>query len=301
MAVKNVQWQTHLSRSGNQNDGTGFAEEFFVIECDADADTTAIQGASFGGIAAPIFGSTHPTASLYCNQTEYTPMSQNTRRVFQCRADYSDDPIVDPLTLPPAIEWDFSEDGDVPYFLDCSSTPKPVTNSAGELFQDYLTRANGAITASFSINLTPGAAASMASTLTQYTYPVTAVNSGGITFDGLTLNANQARIKGANISALTKQLVFGTYVQFRTVKFNLAFKANWQDKIDDRGFNQKWTSNADGSVTLKEIVKGVPPTKPDRPWPLDGNGNAKPNITDMPSQLTFQPYPQMSFSVFNFS
>jgi hypothetical protein len=299
MSVTSVNWQTHLSRSGNQNDGTAFAEEYFVIQCNADTNSTSIQGASAGGTTAPLYGSLHPVQSfLYCNSTEYTPMQQNTRQIFQCRAMYTDDPIVDPLTQPAVINWNFSDDGQQPYFLDCSSTPQPVVNSAGELFSDYLTRANGTITATYAINLTPSAAASMAQTLVNYTNPVPAANQGGFTFDGLSISDNQALIKGATISGLQKQNVLGVYVQYRTVTYSLAFKYSWQDKVDDRGFNAKVSS---GTGLQPIVMSNLTPQQLSTPWPLDGSGNAKSSPSATPASLTFQPYPKMSFSVFSFS
>jgi hypothetical protein len=322
MSVVSVRWQTHLSRTGDSSDATATAEEYFIVICSADTDSTQVWGAvdPTSGLIAPTYGSLHPTqGTLYCNGTQYTPAEQNTRRIFQVRANYTDDFDQDPLTEPAAIEWDFAEDGDQPYFLDftspatpsnylsstaqpptSSSGPKMVTNSAGEQFSDFLTRNGGSITATYSVNVEPSSAASIAQTLVAYTYPVPSINSGGFTFDGLSIGTGQALIKGGTIGAVQRTKIEGEWVYYRNVKYSLAYKQNWDDSIDDRGYNEQWGSDPSGNTTLKEIVKGLPPVKPDRPWPLDGSGAAKPNITDPPSKLTFKPYPQQSFGVFDF-
>ena len=58
----------------------------------------------------------------------------------------------------------------------------------------------------------------------------------------------------------------------------------------------------DGSNKLTEIIKGVPPVKPDSPWPLYPSGHPMANVTDKPTPLlTFYPYPQLAFSGLGFS
>ena len=312
MAVVSVKWQGHLSRSGEQPDGAATAEEYFAIVCDADTDTTAVQGAAdpTTGLRAPTYGYAHPTTgALYCNTTEYTPMQQNTRRVFQCRAMYTDQFEQNPLTAPPAIAWDFSEDGETPFFIDCTPSsvtgpngqpgPQPVLNTAGERFQDFLTRKGGTITATFAVNLAPSAAASMAQTLVAYLYPVPATNSTAITFDGLSVSVGQVLMLGANITDLQKTKIYGTLVQYRTVTFKLAFKNVWTYTVDDRGFNQKATVGSNTSLQPVPVNPAVAMSPGG--WPLDGHGKAKPNITDAPAPLTFYPYPQMTYAPFNFS
>jgi hypothetical protein len=323
MAIKRVAWQTQMSKTGEQTDGSAGAEEYFVIESDVDTDSTQVWGTTdpVSNVSSPVRGVAHPTLDyLICVQTQYMPVDQNTRRVFQCRANYSDDFDTNPLNDPPDIQWNFSEDGQKPYFLDCTAGngssgsgsntsqpstattgPKRVTNSAGELFEDYLTRAGGTATATFSVNVLPAAAQAMAPTIVAYAYPVTAISSDAITFDGENVAAGQTRLKGGTISGIQKQRVNGEWVYWRTIQYAVAFKSNWDDVVDDRGFNATWAANSDGSTLLKEIIKGAPPVKPDRPWPLDGMGNAKPNATDAPAQLTFKPYPQLPFSVFHFA
>jgi hypothetical protein len=70
----------------------------------------------------------------------------------------------------------------------------------------------------------------------------------------------------------------------------------WYDVIDDRGLNQLVTVS--GNKVLQPITKGGTPAKPDRPWPLNGSGAAKPNATDTPYSLIFQPYNQQAFTGF---
>lgn len=38
-----------------------------------------------------------------------------------------------------------------------------------------------------------------------------------------------------------------------------------------------------------------------KPWPLDDKGNAKPNASDTPATLDYQPYTSMDWSPLRFS
>jgi hypothetical protein len=309
MAVTQVSWQAHLSRSGVQTTGELYAEEYFLIKCDGDTDSTTVQGAAAGGTTAPIYGAAHPAAAMYCNFTEYRPVQNETRRAFQCRAQYTDEVPVDPLTAPADIQWDFSEAGELPYFLDCTPSsvtgpngengPQPVVNSAGDKFQDYLTRATGDVVGTYTVNMVPTLAGLRAGQVIPYVKPVPAMNSDSFSFDGQSITQYQARIKGVRIGGIQVALVNGSKVYYRSVGTTLAFRDDWRLKIDDRGTRFLNANNVLQPIGGLSIVPND--TANTLGWPLDGDGNAKPNRTDDPAQLTFYPYPPMPFSGFGFA
>src|SRR4051812_10808629 len=119
-----VQHQSHLSRTGVDEKGFKTATEYYVAKNSADTNTVAAETATDGSVTVPKRGRAHPfDASRKCKTVEVTNMDNNTRRVFQIRAEYSNHPdiVEDPLDVPPKWTWDFQEAGSVPYFIDNTS------------------------------------------------------------------------------------------------------------------------------------------------------------------------------------
>jgi hypothetical protein len=110
----------------------------------------------------------------------------------------------------------------------------------------------------------------------------------------VTISTGQAKLKAYTAGPVQTE----NGVAYREVQFVMEFRASWDHTIDDRGFNEK---DPAASGKLKEVVKGTPPVKPDKPWPLDGSGAAKAAATDAPAILTFRPYARLSFAGFNFA
>lgn len=219
--------------------------------------------------------------------------SESPRMHWEVQVDYSDTITIDqnPLQLPDEISWDFGETNEA-YFIDENSTPKLVTTIAGELFQNLPTRETGTISATVKRNVSSYDPAQA------ITY-LHACNSDSFTIDGKVVNINQAKMSSISCGGWQFAKVNGVQIAYRQETFHLKFKEDWDDHIDDRGFNEKDTANAG---KLKPILKGTPAgTKVDKPWPLNGSGAAKTNSTDTPYSLDFRPYKQLAYSIFSFS
>jgi hypothetical protein len=192
-----------------------------------------------------------------------------------------------PLTDPVDYDWDFSASSQ-PYFIDeTPTTPLLGTNSAGEPYENFLEREVGEISVTVADNIVPSAwdpsvaAVYMAD-------PSTALNNASMTIDGKSISAGQARMGGIKCSGIKER----NGVDYRTRTIVLKLRANWDQVVEDRGYHFKLASGK-----LSEIVKGKPPVKPDKPWPLDGAGNAMFAATSTPATRTHKPYPRKDFGI----
>lgn len=294
MAWIKVGEQSHLSQSEAGADEST-AVRVFVCVSDSPTDSVAAETADDGTTAIPETAAVHPAdptrrvKSVQVQADEEAP-----RTVFTVRVNYSSKveeqkKEEDPTDRPDEITWDF-EDKAQPYFKDeTTPTPKNVVNSAGEPFEEFLERDAGSLTATVRRNVAPG-----------YYDPATAiaykdvVNQGGFRLDGKQIADGQAKLKAYTAGATKTENGF----TYREVQWVLQFRESWDDKIEDRGFNEK---DPDNPGHVKAIVTNIPPTKPDKPWPLDGSGAAKLFSDDAPEVLTFKPYKKKSFAKFKFS
>jgi hypothetical protein len=299
-----VQMQDHLSIDTVEENGVLRSTIFHLIEWTGNATGNDCRGCNDGTNSTPQRTNAHPfNSALYASRIEIRPAEQNSRSIFQQRTEYSDDldGATNPLSDPPIIEWSIAEDGQQPYFIDNNPAGvKPTVNTAGERFSDFLQRYQGSVSATFSINIpVTGSGSWNPATAIQYCgNPLgTAINNDTFTFDGYTVPQYVGRARGCTCGPTQKM----NGVSYRVKKWSLAFKYNgWLDKIDNRGFNALVTM-PDMTNKLTEIIKGIPPVKPDSPWPLYPSGHAMENVTDIPTpQLTFYPYPQLAFSGLGF-
>lgn len=263
------------------------ATQFWVVNYDSPANCILALIATDGTNTIPSIGQSHPDdSSLYVNKVQAKP-NGDTAQSFLVEVDYSDQVQQNPLEVPAAIAWDFDE-ATQPYFLDNDpSGPKPCVNSAGEPFETLLEREAGKIKCTIVKN-------QASYNPTQAVTYSEAVNSDSFSLDGVTISEGQAKMKAITGGAKTTVNIGGTDVTYRPVTYTIHFREDWNDVIEDRGYHE-----SDGSGKLKEINKGTPPIKPDKPWPLDGSGGAKPNATDTPETITFYPYSTQPFSTFS--
>ncbi len=268
------------------------AKRTFIVQYDAStppASYAAIETADDGDTAIPAIGASLTGDTLRKAASISVKPRDQTGLLFDVEVEYTtgtvEAPAESPLDEPAVFEWDFSASSQ-PYFWDESDTPKPTLSSAGEPFENLLEREVGEIVVTITKNIEPAAWNPI--TAASFMYPATAVNSGSMTVDGVSVSAGQARFAGVRCSGI--QTANG--IQYRTLSVTLKLRSSWDHVIDDRGFHE-----LDGEGGLKEIVKGTPPVKVDKPWPLDGSGAAKANVDDEPAKLTFKPYPAKDFSV----
>ena len=281
-----VKRQGHLSESEQSDDGTKTAREIYLVVFDSPASAVAAEVAA----GVPVRGAAHPEdATRTARSKRPTCLDESNRQHWQVEVTYSDappeagegeEPEENPLARPMEVSWDFSTQEEA-YFVDNDpDEPKPVVNSAGQPFEELLTREVAAIVVSVRRNVTtfdPAAGMTMMDKL----------NAAPFDLDGVTIAARQAKLVGLGVGPV--QIENG--VTFREASFTLKIRENWDDVIEDRGFSQ-----LDSNGKLTEIVQGSPPTRVDKPWPLDGEGKAKANPTDKPAPLTFKPYGEMSFA-----
>lgn len=215
--------------------------------------------------------------------------------IWQAQVDYSDSlDFMSPFDQPPVITWDFSSANQT-YFIDNSSTPKPVVNSAGQPFEQLLERETGTVVVTYKKNVASFDPA-QAITYCGDGVHAKAVNSDALTIDGAPLTANQVLMGGMQASEW--KLTNG--IRYRELTFTLKLRGSWDDTIADTGFNELVSGN------LTPIyMTDADPTKPniptDKQWPLDGSGVGKDDSSDPPATLTFKPYKPLAFATFGFS
>ena len=299
MAWTKVKEQGMLNRSV-RGVGESTATRYYTATSDTATTTWAAEAASDGTTTIPVTGELLPGDALgrQCKTVEARAENDSFNKVFTIQCDYSNALQTSPLDQPARISWDF-DDATQKYFFDNDPSPpsggpgKPVVNSAGESFEDLLERETGSIRATVKKYI-----AANAYDAGQAVAFKDSVCSDSFTIDNVNISAGQGKMKALTAGEVQTMMVNGVQVQYRERTMTLQFRNSWKDLVDDRGFNEADTNN---SGKLKEIVKGTPPTKTDKPWPLDGNGGAKPNVTDTPAQLTFYPYTPRSFSGFSFT
>ncbi|MCE9553418.1 MAG: hypothetical protein K8T91_08595 [Planctomycetes bacterium] len=289
MAITSVKLVGQSSTSKRESGGARTAEETYLVKADAALSTVAAETASAGGVSIPAIGAGHTddperkVTNVSAEHKDGHPMICEVKVEYstaEANADGSDKQE-NPLDRPPDIDWGGS-DVTESYFRDTADNP--VVTSAGEPFENFLERERGERI----LTVTRNEAALDINLLEDYKH---AVNSDQFVIDGVPIPAGMAKM-GTATAKRSRENETDYYAITYPIKLN---KAGWKHKVDDRGFNEK-----DGD-TLKEIVKGTPPVKVDKPWPLNGSGGACATADALPYVLTFEPYFEKPFSVFAFS
>jgi hypothetical protein len=131
------------------------------------------------------------------------------------------------------------------------------------------------------------------------------VNDGAVVIDGVTYAAGTCKLSPITATKQTEKInVNGTQVTVVYYRRTMTIKARhegWDHLVQDVGVNEKTTvTSTNGPVVqIKPILNSIG-VQVKKPWPLDGNGKAKPNVTDTPETLTFKPYTRMSWSGLTF-
>jgi len=300
MALKTVKNQTHLGFSDNKG-LLRTATEYFLVTFDAPASPGDAELAS----GVPNYGDPWTVDGVVIDslrtmqhkraQAASVENAQAGRYYWQVQCDYTteNDVTVNPLTQPGVTKWTFSEDTEN-YFIDNSTTPKPVVNSAGEPFEKLPERKKSVLSAVF----------------TKY-YPATfsalnfvavadQINPATFTLDGIAISGGTCKFGCGELGTPTTiQLGSGgtfTIISYRQGTVNLAFLPNWNDVFEDRGLNYlQSTSTTVGTLVtsttkLAPIVQGTPPAQVKKGFPLNGSGQPQSTPTVAGASLTFAPY-----------
>lgn len=309
MAVVSVKLQ---KERGSNKDGIYSCTREYQVAF--DVPNAGIFSAMFAqaadGTGIPEYGSVHPTNGIIRVTSIDAELSGDSLRHYKVTVEYTQKEQADkpdnPLDRSPEIAWSYAEATE-PYFLDrtpeSEKGPKPVTNSAGEPFDQYLERECGTLTITIMRNeLTYDAAA-----IDQYSHTV---NSKSVRIDNTIYDPGTLKLSPVTA---TKQRETYTDAQGNPVTVTYykktyvlkASRAGWNHKVLDVGVNERVEvddPDHEGTklVMLRPIMDRPQSThQTTKPWPLDGQGQKKPNISDKPEELTFRPYSSKDWTDIN--
>jgi hypothetical protein len=301
MAVTSVKKQSAKSTS-KRGQGGKTASDVYLVTCDvAPTSPVVIETATDGVTAIPAVGNEHDDDAARLVTTITPAALDGTRLTWLVTVEYSSsettlvDPGTSPLDEDPTTKWDFSA-ASKPYFIDATGVYS--LNTAGEPFENLLERETGELVVTFSKNIAPATWASLAPDAVTYMSGLgedpdddaTAVNADAFVIDGIGIGEGQARFAGISCGEIQRR----NGIAYRTLQITLKLRKSWNDRIDSRGFNEL------SAGSLKEIVKGTPPVKVDKSWPLDVAGAALGSPDAAPALVILVPYPSLSFSIWGF-
>lgn len=294
MAVVSVKLQKE--RGSNKDGAYSCTREYLVAFDVPNAGVfAAIAAEAPGGTRIPLYGSSHPSIGLIRVSSIDAELAGDSLRHYKVTVEYSQKEQIDkpdnPLEREPEISWSYAEASE-PFFRDRSNPPKPVTNSAGDPFENYLEKESGVLTCTVvrnELEYNPAA-------LDEYSH---AVNLNYVTIDGIRFDPGTLKI--SPITAVKTKETYndadGVPVTVTFYKRTYVFKAKhegWDNKVLDIGLNEKVGDEVKG-FQIKPILDKI--NKPvSKPWPLDGEGKRKPNPTDEAAELTFKPYEHKNFA-----
>jgi len=256
--------------------------QFLVLSTTKIRSYDALAAVVATGVNA---GTAHPSNSLIiCKRISGRSISSSSDDLnWVVTAEYSKrDQYDNPLNKPADITWGGSLQGE-DMFSDVNS--KVVANSAGSPFEQNISRDASQFTA----NVTRNEAYFNPSWIYQYSNKV---NSSVFSLDGVSIPTRWAKMGVISLSAWKEE----NDTNFRVASYPIT--------IDPRG----WQPYKALDVGTQEIVSGTRQAifeksggETKKPWPLDGSGGAKTDPTADPEEISFYPYYETSFGVFNFS
>lgn len=201
-----------------------------------------------------------------------------------------------PLMRPPDYAWG-AADSDEPWFKDHSDPPKVFANSVGESFSGLMTRPRSDLTIQMSRNEEWYDAAWFNQWANKY-------NLDTVMLD-LTAYAPLTLRLAPVTASKARELWQGVLHEFYKLTYSFVARAEtFIEEIEDRAFNEL--------REVKRVVGGVEQTFLDWVpildstgrelkfgWPLNGEGEKLPNVTDPPAILEFQPLPAIPFAPLN--
>jgi hypothetical protein len=295
MAVIEVK-ELHQRRRSSVKDGQVTHTRAFLVTTDNIEDGTVV---AISAVGVPRYGEPHPVdAACKVSSVDADPVKDSGVH-FEVVVEYVSGQLVgtvgNPLDRPPEISWGGSE-ATAPYFLDCSAEPKPVVNSAGEPFDNYLEREVGEMV----ITVTCNEATHDAADADTYSHTI---NSHPLKLDTTTFAAGTLKLSPIQATKVKERVEEdGSVMNVTYYRRTYTIKARhegWNDKPIDVGLNERTGDLAKG-FKLKPILDQTnQPVK--RPWPLDGLGKRKPNPTDKAGVLEFKPYKQVAWTGLKFA
>lgn len=308
MAVKSVK-QRHERRRSTFRDGKLVHTLVFMVTCDAigDGPATAITASGVPGPGSYLVG-VLPKAKLSgkdCDPVQGSGMHFD----VVCEFTQVDDPEKpdNPLEAPPEFSWTYAETTE-PYFIDETpddvSTPdgkhgpRPVVNTAGDAFENFMDRESGVLT----ITMTRNEATYDPSVLDAYK---DTVNKNAVTLDATTYAAGTLKLSPITATKQYATLHDETHDGTKIIYYKrvYVFKARhegWRDHPLDIGFNELVPDPSDPNKPGKVLpIVDSAGLVIKKPWPLDGHGRKKPKATDKPEVLEFRPYKEMDWTPIN--
>ncbi|MEM6560046.1 MAG: hypothetical protein AAF656_00465 [Planctomycetota bacterium] len=289
--------ERHEGRRSSIRDGKTTHTRVYIVHTDSIADGTAVAIKAAG---IPRYGHGHPgDADLKVTSIDADPIKGSGTH-FEVKVEYGDDDTTfvfptSPLDRPPEVSWSGSEAA-APYFLDRSNPPKPVTNSAGDPFEQFLERETGELV----ITITLNEAAFDAAVADTYSHTI---NAGPVRIDTTTFAAETLKLSPIQATKVKERVEEEGAVQdftYYRITYQLKARAEgWIDRPLDVGLNERIGNLADG-FKLKPIVDAANlPVK--KPYPLDGEGRRRISPTDEPAELEFRPYKLRSWDALKFT
>lgn len=308
MAWTKVGDQGHLATS-QQTQEESVAKHVWVAVSDTPVTPVDAEYADDGINRIPRKGEAHPVdPSRKVKSVTPRVAEESDGRVYYVDVEYSNKAqtvVENPVDRPATYEWDGDESTEQ-WFTDCDPDgAKPFCNSSGERFDELRERDAG----SDICVVTKNVDYEVYSPAEARTYK-NKVNSDTVSLDGENYAPGKLKIKKIpagpkQVASYTNLLGVLQQVEYREVRAIIQVRdEGWTEPIEDRGYNELITIGA--KKQLKEIMKGKPPAKPDRPWPLDGSGRmvvvdgkTPPDAT--PATLVFYPYEMIPFAPLGFA
>ncbi len=201
-----------------------------------------------------------------------------------------------PLDRPPDISYG-GDTASETYFYDESPEHKPTVNSAGDAFEQLFERERTEITITIVAN--------------QQWFDVfeadalnNSTNAAPVMIDGVLFDTGTVKM-GAITAAKTIELFNTESVSYYRVTYPVKVrKDGWKDRPLDFGFNElrtitKSIEGVDTLVDVRQPIVDKTGQRVTKPWPLDGDGTAKPSATDTPPAIELQPYAAASWAEIN--
>lgn len=313
MAVTSIKEFHNRRRSGIDENGKPTHTRAFLVTTDDRQDGTAVAltaelPASPGPAArVPRHRDPHPKGDGSSVQTLTAEPHENSDVHFVVTAEYgvptneTTSTTADPLAAAAEISYGAGESTES-YMYDRSPQPsdwnllidgpwkgKPVTNTAGDRFEDSQERESSELV----ITIATNEPTYNANDMERYSHTL---NESAVTIDGTTYAAGTLKL--SPITATRVRENGQTY--YKVTKTLKARRDGWDYEPFDQGTNQLDYKTPEppprrdkcGRVPILDAAR----LKVATAWPLNGKGKAKKNPTDMPAVLKFRPYEHKGWS-----